>query len=385
MGMMKLRLLYGLPIVATLGLAGCSEDFLTNWSGNFRNQLASASEEQVCGDGNALSALITDCPMPGVCFTEACSKHDTCYAFCERSQRQCDLSLYTDITAICHENIPFDDPRIRQCLYFALGYYAAVESYGDEFYPCDGQAPPPEFGACCTAGAAPQCTEGEVLQCTESSIAFPGQSCADLEELFGGCPTPPNDDCQQALEVCTGLSPAQGAGRCSGGSDDSLGDRVCQLASQNCQPGESCIPYDGHVFACSVVGDNRLATTDGAIVGTECVFDMPARFQADIWFAFVPPCTGTLSFSMCRGTDYDATLAVYGGASHSCACPEKAVAIPLACDDDSCGTYQTGALLSIQVLEGMCYLIRVGGWSSDFSLTGAARGLSQLEIGMLCE
>lgn len=375
------------PLICVLGLAcaGCSDEFLARWSANFRQELATASEQQTCGDGHALAALVTDCPMQGVCFTEACRAHDLCYAFCERPRSECDLSLYTGMTGICYESFAIDDSNLRQCLYFALAYYGVVEAYGGAVYPCDGSPPPLSIGACCTAGENAACTEGEVSACSSPSISFPGQSCTDLNELFGGCPVPVNDDCETAMDVCLNQAPASGAGVCSGSSESEIGDRVCEIASQNCLAGETCLPHPGELYLCTAVGDNRLATTDGAILGAACGFDLPNRFQADIWFRYTPPCTGTLSLSMCRGTQYDATLAVYGAGDASCACTDKADAVPLACDDDACGSFQSGGLISIPAAEGACYLIRVGGWSSDFTETGAARGLSQLEIGMLCE
>ncbi len=368
-----------------LPYAGCSEDFLSRWSANFRQELATAGQQQTCGDGNALAALVTDCPMQGVCFTDACREHDLCYAFCEEPRETCDLSLYTGMTGICYDSFAIDDSNLRQCLYFALAYYGVVDAYGVGVFPCDGSPPPTSIGACCTAGGSASCGEGDVSLCTLPAISFPGQSCADLEELFGGCPAPVNDDCESAIDVCENQSPASGTGRCAGSEAGEVGDRVCEIASQNCLPGETCLPHPGPVYSCAVVGDNRLATTDGAILGAACGFDLPNRFQADIWFRYTPPCTGTLSLSMCRGTQYDATLAVYGGDETSCACLDKADAAPLACDDDACGSFQSGGLISTPADEGACYLIRVGGWSSDFTEEGAARGLSQLEIGMLCE
>lgn len=372
---------------STLGLAaaGCSEDFFSRWGANFRGQLASAGEGQTCGDGNGLSALVADCPMTGVCFSEACAAHDICYAFCEQPRRECDLSFYTEMTGICHQNFDIDDVNLRKCLYFAFVYYGFVQAYGGDIYPCNGATPTTEIGACCTPGESTICTEGEVSACSDTSVAFPGQSCADLDVLFGGCPAPANDDCEDAIKVCTSQSPASGFGQCAGGDGNQSSGRACELAAQNCLGGEACIPYEGEVFSCPVLGDNRLASADGAILGDECGFDLPNRFQADIWFQYVAPCNGRLSISMCRGTQYDATLAVYGGAEPECGCANKAKSIPIACDDDSCGGFQTGGLVSIPALEGMCYLIRVGGWSSDFQDTGAARGLSQLEIGILCE
>ena len=141
------------------------------------------------------------------------------------------------------------------------------------------------------------------------------------------------------------------------------------------------------------MGHPRLATTDGPAVEAECVGGEPNRFQADVWYAYMPPCSGTLSVSMCAGTLYDSVLAVYGpstpadasAADAACTCPADGT-LPLACNDDGCGVVQSPSVVTTgRVVEGACYLLRVGGWSSDSGEAGAARGESRLEVGMLCD
>ncbi len=380
----------GVALIVTLaGIGACGADFIARFQSNVKDQLASFEGGKACGDGNALAALIPDCPVEGVCFTSACEGHDSCYVDCEASRAVCDGQFYNAMTRICHESLAIDSVDLRQCLHAALIYYSAVRERGAESYHCDDVISPPiQQGACCTPGGPPVCADEDAFTCPEGGLFFAGQSCADLEAVIGGCPSPPNDDCANAIEVCAGQVPDPDAGRCVGETASEIGDRACRIASQDCLAGESCLPTGGDVYVCTALGDNRLARTDGPDLGLECEFDQPGRFQADVWFTYVAPCSGTMSISMCSGTRYDAVLAVYGPdeSGGECACPEKTNSTLLACDDDSCGGFATGSVVSIPALvEGACYTIRVGGWSSDSGDLEAERGFSQLDFGMLCE
>jgi len=359
------------------------------FNAHVKDQLAASDDGKACGDGNAVAALIPDCPLEGVCFTSACDGHDSCYVNCEGSRRVCDGRFYNAMTKICHESLAIDTQELRQCLYTALVYFSAVERNGADSFHCDDVGPPPiQQCACCTPGGPPVCADVDATTCPEGGLFFAGQSCAELDDIFDGCPTPPNDHCADAIEVCAEQVADPDAGRCVSEPPTEIGDRACRIASQDCLSGESCLPHGADVYVCTALGDNRLATTDGPDLGLECEFDQSERFQADVWFTYTTPCSGTMSISMCLGTQYDAVLAVYGpdDSGGECACPDKTNNTLLACDDDSCGGFGTGSVVSIPgVVEGGCYTIRVGGWSSDSGESGAERGFSQLDFGMLCE
>ncbi len=385
-GRLAKRVVSMLLIAAVLG---CSAEFAARFYAHLSDELATFEAGKACGDNNRLAALIPDCPFDGVCFTSACEAHDECYVFCEAPRRECDLAFYTNMTALCHDTFSLAEADLRQCLYSAFAYYAFVDRNGESDYLCDDLPPPTaQFGACCTPGSPPVCNDVETTACPQSGLFFAGQFCDQLSEVLGGCPTPPNDDCANAIEICAGQVPNPDAGRCEGEPPIEIGERACGLTSQDCLNGESCLPREGQTYLCTALGDNRLASTDGPDLGMECGFDQPERFQADVWFSYTAPCSGTLSVSMCLGTQYDAVMAVYGSndAEAGCACPEKGNAALLACDDDSCGGFETGSVVSIpDVAVGTCYLIRVGGWSTDSGEAGAARGFSQIDVGMLCD
>jgi hypothetical protein len=134
------------------------------------------------------------------------------------------------------------------------------------------------------------------------------------------------------------------------------------------------------------VSDNRLAQTDGPPADGDCLVSGVDRFRADVWFAYEAPCNGSLTVQMCQGTNYDAMAAIYGSnePGGACVCPGDTGAT-LACDDDSCGGPGGPGVVTYEgAVEGACYLIRVGGWSSDGTDAAASRGVGQLQIGMIC-
>lgn len=94
------------------------------------------------------------------------------------------------------------------------------------------------------------------------------------------------------------------------------------------------------------------AETDGPAHGADgCQFD--GQTYNDVWFDFIAPTSGVLTVSTCNDAEYDTDLVVYAG----CDCETMVFA---GCSDDGCGLY---SLLSIDVAEGECYKIRLGGWN----------------------
>jgi len=58
----------------------------------------------------------------------------------------------------------------------------------------------------------------------------------------------------------------------------------------------------------------------------------------------------------------------------------------LSCNDDFCGGFSSpSGVTALDVIEGGCYLIRVGGWSNDGIEADARRGTGRLDVGVLCE
>jgi hypothetical protein len=83
----------------------------------------------------------------------------------------------------------------------------------------------------------------------------------------------------------------------------------------------------------------------------------------DLWYTYKAPCTGTVEFSTCDTTNFDAMLAVYG-TSNTCSCPTSGTP-PISCEDDSCGFQGGPPVVTRSVIAGRCYTLRVGGWEGS--------------------
>jgi len=103
--------------------------------------------------------------------------------------------------------------------------------------------------------------------------------------------------------------------------------------------------------------DNSSATTDGPS-HPSCD---PPQIVRDVWFAWTAPANGMVTIQTCGLTAVDTMLAVYAGSG----CP---LGDPLACNDDDCAVQSR---LSVTVVGGLSYLIRVGSWTDDPGGTGA--------------
>lgn len=106
------------------------------------------------------------------------------------------------------------------------------------------------------------------------------------------------------------------------------------------------------------------ATTDGPA-------DTPTPpctvVNQDVWYQYTADCTGQLTASLCNVTNFNAAMAIYDG----CSCPPTLGTV-LGCDNDSCAV-GGAAQVTVPVVMGQCYLIRVGG-------DGPAFGLGELSL-----
>ena len=117
--------------------------------------------------------------------------------------------------------------------------------------------------------------------------------------------------------------------------------------------------------------DTTNATTDGP---NECTFSNYSQVGSDIWFLWTNgPCDGDAVISTC-GSSFDTKIAVYSGSS----CPTLD-GTALACNDDegstgSCsGTLQSE--VTIPVLAGETFLIRVGGYANGVNPPATGAGI----------
>lgn len=382
--------------LAALGIiVGCTDSFFDRFQAAWHTELSALQATDQCGPGR-FGLLVPDCPIAGICFTSACETHNTCYGTCGAIKGDCDAQFFQDLVSLCSSSLALTDPQYAYCRYLAVTYWVAVAGQGrNAFNITQGNAcgvppdasPPDQRGACCQAGSPTTCV-GDVafIDCTAQHVFVPDMTCEEVDSLLGGCPVPEHDACERAAAICEGSLPNTDLGRCDGDPDTQRGGGVCSISSQDCANGLACSPVEGEVSRCRVATDNRLAGTDGPQAGGACLPSGVDSFQADIWFTFVAPCSGTLTVRMCDQITYDAMLAVYGSGvpDAACVCPAAAEQL-LACDDDFCGFAQTVSGLTVQnVVRGACYTIRVGGWSPDGTSAAVERGVSELDIGMFC-
>jgi len=106
---------------------------------------------------------------------------------------------------------------------------------------------------------------------------------------------------------------------------------------------------------------------DNRCAGWDKPYEVPCPTStflgADLWYTYKAPCSGTVEFSTCDTTDFDAMLAIYG-TSTTCTCPTSTTD-PISCEDDSCDIPGGPPVVTRSVEAGQCYTIRVGGWEGS--------------------
>ncbi len=382
--------------VASFLIASCDESFSFRFDQAFRTELLLSEPDSVCGPVS-FATLVPDCPVGSACFTSACEAHNQCYGMCDITKKQCDDRFFQDMTKICSENIPLDSPDFSSCQYFAVSYWLAVQRLGGEAFeatqegscpPDSGDDLPVDVGACCQPGSPPTCEDQvEFTACPAQAVFLSSLTCDELNSTFGGCPTPPNDQCTNAFPACANDTPNPNLGLCAGNPMTERGLGVCDVTLQDCTNGMPCLPVTDDVFRCTLETDNRLASSDGPPAGGECEASGEEIFQADVWFEYTAPCDGTMVVRMCDAVTYDSILAVYGAndPDDGCLCPSDNDQL-LQCNDDFCGFSATVSGLTVEgVVANACYLIRVGGWSPDGTPETADRGISEIDIGVFCD
>ncbi len=187
------------------------------------------------------------------------------------------------------------------------------------------------------------------------------------------------DECEGACCTCTqclDLDPLA----CSAASGTFSGLGILCGASGACTPSapfnDACaqaivLPSDPTV---SGPFDNRCATLDGP-ASVACPSAQP--FGTDLWYNYTAPCTGTVTASLCGATNFDSIMDVYGGGA-VCPCPTTTAGL-IICGDDNCGQGGGPSAVTFNVVAGMCYTIRVGGWSAS---TGT--GVLNLSYNTVC-
>jgi hypothetical protein len=124
---------------------------------------------------------------------------------------------------------------------------------------------------------------------------------------------------------------------------------------------QTCLPANDDCNNCISVQTG--ATYNGSTLGATGTDISSCAFNdaLDVWNCWTATCTGPAVFSLC-GSSFDTTLAVYSGCGGA----------QLACNDDDIGGCSPQSKLTLNVVTGQTYYIRVAGFNGDagnYSLT----------------
>ena len=162
------------------------------------------------------------------------------------------------------------------------------------------------------------------------------------------------------------------------------GDGVCEDIETSCncpadcgapQPGNDCFGSATALVGLSVAFDTTGYTTDGAANALDACNDGGDNQTAhDAWFTRTATCTGTMTVSTCvdngGSADYDSDIVVYEECFlHDDGTPTACAVAGCNDDDDACSV-TTSSTVSIPVLQGVDYIVRLGGKLEGESGTG---------------
>ncbi len=254
---------------------------------------------------------------------------------------------------------------------------------------CGDTPPTPLSHACTDPSGSDQCSGtpwGETLPESYMSYGtlcwslFTGQQAGRMQCWFGSvltgwlvtCLGDANQDGTVGVTDFLGLLGAWGTGDPAYDIDPAGGDGVVGIGDflgmlglwGPCPPWEPQPPgNDSCAQAALITGaitpfDTTGATTDGPPLPVGCDEGGGLEFEGDIWYLYVPECTGTAYINTCFAANFDNRLAAYTGA-----CGDLSL---VACSDDgACGDDPS---MQFPVSCGQAYLIRVGG---NGSVTGS--------------
>lgn len=103
------------------------------------------------------------------------------------------------------------------------------------------------------------------------------------------------------------------------------------------------------------------ANTDGPMPASGACTAGLMQVSHDVWYRYEAPVTGELTVTTCYQADFDTIVAVYGTPSGVPGCPGSAGTFLLGCNDYSDECPWSESSLTVDVIEGHVYTIRVGG------------------------
>lgn len=169
----------------------------------------------------------------------------------------------------------------------------------------------PGSGDCCLVNETPGCDEESccIVVCSNDPFCCVeswDEDCVLVAQMLCDCAAPPDaDTCADATEILDGVT------------------EFSNIGAQTDLPELSC--------------------GNAGTIG------------ADIWFTYMPACSGALTVSTCDSVDYDSFLVAYSG---TCTSLEQ-----IACNDDGAGCSGFSSLMTVNVTDGEQILLRVGGWN----------------------
>ncbi|MFO0874911.1 MAG: S8 family serine peptidase [Phycisphaerales bacterium] len=170
---------------------------------------------------------------------------------------------------------------------------------------------------------------------------------------FSGCST---NSSKITIAVDQGTTYKIRAGGYNGASGEASILVTCGIPNDTCA---TALPiYDGTTYF-----SNIGAASDGPSIPS-CNTAGYDQIGADVWFSYVASCTGNLLISTCDDADFDTKIALYGPNGISgITCPGGFLGGYLAgCNDDAPGCTGFTSELTVSVVQGKSYKLRVGGY-----------------------
>jgi len=118
------------------------------------------------------------------------------------------------------------------------------------------------------------------------------------------------------------------------------------------------------------------ATTDGPTLPASAC-GSASQVHNDLWYLFAPLSNGTMTVSTCSSAEFDTVIAVYSGVLAGMApCPTDGIGLStfVGCNDDASGCSSFSSSITVNVVAGKVYRIRVGGFNA------MARGAGTLTL-----
>lgn len=144
--------------------------------------------------------------------------------------------------------------------------------------------------------------------------------------------------------------------RVGGWSSSSIGTGTLNLSFDPNLVHDDCV--DSIVALEGTRSFNTLCATTDGLAHNSCQFN--GQTYNDIWFHYTATCDGDLTVSTCGQADYDTDVVVYSTRGF---CPPGDAQL-MGCNDDTSGCAGFTSEVTVPVVNGSTYLIRIGGYNA---------------------